>query len=361
MAMRIGILFPPFFKITDNSHRLYGGLEIRTRELALRLRDDEHEVIIFAPEGSKLKGIEVVSNHPTWNPSQKTSPYDLEKKQVLDNLEILDTCDFVIDDTHFKYFHYLKCLAHRQKQDCPPCLFSWDFQPAIESFPHDASFTVIAVSKHIMSALRQKDPKGIHRFRYAYPFVARLYEDYSPSEGDRKTILFLARFSTVKGPQFVVQLARDFPAFHFVMVGDVLFTQEPHVGQACLEASEELENLEVHFNATWKEKIKYLQEAGGLIAPHIWAEPFGLQMAEALMFGKPVLATGIGGAQEILNKHTGMFIPPHQEFYKAVKSAFKQFIKKKFNPDICRERAKSLDFNKNGYKIYWEEIKRATV
>ncbi len=212
-----------------------------------------------------------------------------------------------------------------------------------------------------MSALRQKDPKGIHRFRYAYPFVARLYEDYSPCEGDKKTILFLARFSTVKGPQFVVQLARDFPAYHFVMVGDVLFTQEPHVGQACLEASEELDNLEVHFNATWEEKIKYLQEAGGLIAPHIWAEPFGLQMAEGLMFGKPVLATGIGGAQEILNKNTGMFIPPHREFYKAVKSAFKQFIKKRFNPDICRERAKSLDFNKNGYKIYWEEIKRATV
>ena len=62
--MRIGILFPPFFKITDNSHRLYGGLEIRTRELALRLRDDGHEVIMFAPEGSKLKSIEVVSNHP---------------------------------------------------------------------------------------------------------------------------------------------------------------------------------------------------------------------------------------------------------------------------------------------------------
>jgi len=359
--MRIGILFPPFFKITDNSHRLYGGLEIRTRELALHLRDDGHEVIMFAPEGSKLKGIEVVSNHPTWNPSMGASPYDLEKKQVLDNLEILDTCDFVIDDTHFKYFHYLKCLAHRQKQECPPCLFSWDFQPAIESFPHDVSFTVIAVSKHIMSALRQKDPKGIHRFRYAYPFVARLYEDYSPSEGDRKTILFLARFSTVKGPQFVVQLARDFPAYRFVMVGDVLFTQEPHVGQACLEASEELENLDVHFNVTWKTKIKYLQEAGALIAPHIWPEPFGLQMTEALIFGKPVLATGIGGAQEIVNRHVGMLIPPHQDFYRVLKNSFKQFVKKKFNPDICRERAKSLDFNKNGYKIYWEEIQRATV
>jgi len=165
----------------------------------------------------------------------------------------------------------------------------------------------------------------------------------------------------VKGPQFVVQLARDFPTYHFVMVGDVLFTQESHVGQACLEASEELENLEVHFNATWKEKIKYLQEAGALIAPHIWPEPFGLQMTEALIFGKPVLATGLGGSQEILNRHVGMLIPPQQDFYRVLKTVFKQFVKKKFNPDICHSRAKSLDFNKNGYKIYCEEIKRATV
>ena len=145
------------------------------------------------------------------------------------------------------------------------------------------------------------------------------------------------------------------------MTGDALFTQEPHVAQACVEAAEELENLEVRFNITWREKIKYLEEAGALIAPHIWPEPFGLQMTEALIFGKPVLATGIGGSQEILNKHVGMLIPPQQDFYQALKISFKQFVKKKFNPDICHSRAKSLDFNKNGYKIYWEEIKRATV
>jgi len=357
MGMRIGILFPPFFKITEDSHKLYGGLEIRTRELALRLAEN-HEVIIFAPEGSKLPGIEVITNHLPWNPSMGISPYDLEKKQVLDHLDVLDSCDFVVDDTHFKYFHYLKCLAARQGEKAPACLFSWDFQPSIRFLPQDVSFTIVAVSKFIMSELRKLDPKGIHRFRYAYPFIARLYENYDVKEGNRKLILFLARFSTVKGPQFVVQLARDFPSYHFVMLGDVLFTQEPHVAQACLEAGEELDNLEVHFNVDWNTKIKYLQECGAVIAPHIWPEPFGLQMTEALIMGKPVLATALGGAPEIVNRHVGMLVPPHQDYYKLLKSTFKQFIKKRFDPEICRARAKSLDFNQNGFRIYKEEIER---
>ena len=358
MGMRIGVLFPPFFKITEDSHKLYGGLEIRTRELALRLRDDGHEVIVFAPEGSRLPGIEIISNHPIWNQAQKITPYDLEKRQVIDNFDVLKSCDFVIDDTHFKYFHYLKILAHRTGEEFPGALFSWDFAPSIDSFPHDVPFTIIGVSKYIMSQLRAKDPKGIHRFRYAYPFVARLYEDYEITEGERKTYLFLARFSTVKGPQFIVSLANDFPSCNFIMAGDVLFTQEPQVAQACIEAAEELDNLEVYFNVNWKKKIELLSRCSGVIAPHIWAEPFGLQMAEALVFGKPVLASSLGGAPEIVNKYTGLLVQPTRDFYHDLKVNFKAFMKKRFDPKRCRERALSLDFNREGYKIYLEEIQR---
>ncbi len=50
------------------------------------------------------------------------------------------------------------------------------------------------------------------------------------------------------------------------------------------------------------------------VVPSLWAEPFGMVAAEAMMRGVPVIASQTGGLQEIVQDGvTGLFIPPGDE------------------------------------------------
>ncbi len=51
-----------------------------------------------------------------------------------------------------------------------------------------------------------------------------------------------------------------------------------------------------------KEKEKLLSEADVLVVPSTWAEAFGIVSVEAFAFGKPVIASNIGGLPEIITE-----------------------------------------------------------
>lgn len=45
--------------------------------------------------------------------------------------------------------------------------------------------------------------------------------------------------------------------------------------------------------------------ARAVVVPSTWSEPFGRSAAEALAFGRPVITTGLGGLNEIIDERTG--------------------------------------------------------
>jgi glycosyltransferase involved in cell wall biosynthesis len=54
-----------------------------------------------------------------------------------------------------------------------------------------------------------------------------------------------------------------------------------------------------------------LEGAWALVAPSLWAEPFGMIALEALARGVPVVATSGGGFDETVNEPlTGILVPP---------------------------------------------------
>lgn len=57
-------------------------------------------------------------------------------------------------------------------------------------------------------------------------------------------------------------------------------------------------------------KAALLARARGLVFPVLWPEPFGLVMAEALMSGTPVFASGIGSVPELVHSGVGAVLPP---------------------------------------------------
>ncbi len=51
--------------------------------------------------------------------------------------------------------------------------------------------------------------------------------------------------------------------------------------------------------------------ADAFVFPSIWAEPFGIPVAEAMAAGLPVVATGVGGIPEIVaDGETGILVSP---------------------------------------------------
>ncbi len=61
-------------------------------------------------------------------------------------------------------------------------------------------------------------------------------------------------------------------------------------------------------------KIKTIQECNYLVVPSVCQEAFGISVVEAFAFGKPVIASRIGGLREVVNHNeNGILIDPEDE------------------------------------------------
>lgn len=360
--MRIGIIFPTFWAITEDIYKIYGGLEPRTTAVARYLADDGYEVLIFSPRGSSLphKNIKIYhGEHWAWN-GRSPPPYELEKDLITHNEDILKTCDIILEDNHFGYFRYLKSL---NVDAYPKVANSWDHHPDnINSLPNYQQ-NIIAVSKWTMMALREKFKNQGHNFWHAYSGLIRDHypEEIDINDKDENLFLFLARFSTVKGPDIVIELAKEFKDDRFVLIGDTLFTNEAHYARTIKTIGDTLDNVTIIFNASYKEKIHYLKLASGVLHPGRWDEPLGWDMLEGLYFGAPILAFDRGAIREIYsNEKHGYIIPfsqNDQENIEMYKKGFRRFKKLAVKPEDCRQRIlDNFDFRRHSYPVYKEVL-----
>lgn len=112
-------------------------------------------------------------------------------------------------------------------------------------------------------------------------------------------LLFLGRFSRVKGAHEAIAVARAVGA-PLVLAGCVDPTDRAYFDEAIapeIDGSTVKLAGEVGGAAKWD----LLSRARALIAPLLWEEPFGLVLIEAMACGTPVLAYGRGAAPEIVS------------------------------------------------------------
>ncbi|WAE39583.1 MAG: hypothetical protein FHOMOCKG_00055 [Methanophagales virus GBV302] len=354
--MKVGVITSVFFPLIDNAYKFYGGMEIRTLSLIEYLSQRGHDVHVFATKDSSLhiKNVTLhTGNYPIWD-GKRLSSYDTEKDIIVSNLDILKSCDAVIEDNHFHYYNYLASKKGFKQN----VAMSWDFYPNNLKVLPPTPRNVLCVSKWLRNEIRDKFAHAGHKIYYAYSGLnLDYYKPFNNHPSFDGPILFLNRFSHIKGGHIFLQLAKDMPDEEFLMMGDVLFTQEGTYAWKLKQIADDMPNVKVIFNASWEEKINALQTCKFLVHPCIVPEPLGLDCLEAQYLGKYVIGFAMGGLLETVKEgKTGSLVFPERNSeinYKKLKERVEIFTSKEPNPKVCiRNVEENFNFKKFSAPVY---------
>lgn len=131
-----------------------------------------------------------------------------------------------------------------------------------------------------------------------------------PASKDRTVrLLYLGRLERIKGVDLLCagfdRCATRFPNLHLGIAG--WGTQE----SALQERYGKHSQITFHGPVFGENKARLLAESDALVVPSVWPEVFGIVIAEAYVYGKPVIAAQVGGIPEIVEDGiTGFLVPP---------------------------------------------------
>jgi glycosyltransferase involved in cell wall biosynthesis len=299
--MKIGQVAPLMESVPP---RLYGGTERIVSYLTEELVRMGHEVTLFA-SGDSITSAQLAGCVPTAlrldaRVHDPIPYYMLMLDRVRDAAQNFDILHFHIDQFHFPLF---KSMANRTvttlhgRQDIP------DLKPLYFGFP---DMPLVSVS----DAQRKPVPKANFVATVSHGIPSHLHTPiFAPRGG---YVAFLGRISQEKRPDRAIRIARTLGvplkiAAKVDRVDEAYFREqiEPMLQQPGVEFIGEINE---------RAKTKFLGEAGALLFPVDWPEPFGLVMIEAMACGTPVLAFRRGSVPEIVdNGVTGQIVDTEEE------------------------------------------------
>jgi glycosyltransferase involved in cell wall biosynthesis len=208
--------------------------------------------------------------------------------RVRDRADEFDILHFHIDYFHFPVF---RAIARRTvttihgRQDFP------DLRPLYAGFDDMPLVSISNAQRHPVARAN---------------FVATVYHGLPPDlhaptyNADGGYLAFLGRISPEKRPDRAIEIARaiGIPLKIAAKIDKVDEAYFREVVAPLLNGS----GVEFIGEINERSKTKFLGEAGALLFPIDWPEPFGLVMIEAMACGTPILAFRHGSAPEIIDQ-----------------------------------------------------------
>lgn len=127
----------------------------------------------------------------------------------------------------------------------------------------------------------------------------------------KKVVGVFGRLSDWKGQHIAIEAVAHIPDVHLVLVGDALFGEQAYATQ--LEQQVERLGIKdrVHFLGFRSDIPQLMRMVDIVLHTSTAPEPFGRVIVEGMLAGRPVVATGAGGVEEIIDHdRTGVLTEP---------------------------------------------------
>lgn len=195
---------------------------------------------------------------------------------------------------------------------------------------------VHAVVNGIDTAVFHPRDRGAMRARLGLPAEAGL-------------VLYVGRFVRAKGMDELLEafgrLAQDDPALHLALVGDGVMQDEL---AAAVRAAGWGGRVHMPGGMEPAQVAEWIGAADVLTLPS-WSEGYPNVLVEALASGRPVVATAVGGAGEIVGDDGGVLVPPKDAG--ALADALRAVLDRRWDPAVLAASARRG----------WDDVARDTL
>ena len=316
--MRVAVVSSQIFPCPPTG---YAGLEAIAYHTAHGLAKKGHKVTLIAPEGSHCEGATIAATGP---------PGQISEKDAFGRYwEILLQQDVVVDHSWNKWSYQAK-IDGRLKAPVLGVLHA-PVNTMYQTLPPIEKPCFVCISKDQASHFEALFSR---QARVCYNGID--LQHYSSSNIPRTNrFLFLARFSSIKGPDIAIEACRA-TNVGLDLVGDTSITNEPEYLEKCKQMCDEqvgtirntkgswipvsTKQIRIVGPATRGECVYWFSQAHCMIHPNKnFREPFGLAPVEAMACGTPVIAWDNGAMREtIIPMGTGDLVTSNEDLVQTI-------------------------------------------
>lgn len=293
----------------------YGGTELVVNNLIEELVKLGHEITLFA-SGDSLTSAKLVpifvrslrSIPETANDSKLREIYKYYSIGQLISYLQKGNFDIVHNHIGWRFLMFEKCFSI-------PMVTT--LHGPLSIYYQQDIFNKSRNSNYISISMSQRKPMP------EINFIANVYngieinkfkQNYKPND----YFAFLGRMSPEKGPVQAIQVAKK-AGVKLIMAAKIDLVDEEYFKK---EVEPLIDDDQIKFigEIDHEEKVAFLGNSKGLIAPIQWEEPFGLFFTEAMACGAPVFAMRRGSVPEIVvDGKTGFICDSVEEMAEKIK------------------------------------------
>jgi len=170
------------------------------------------------------------------------------------------------------------------------------------------STAMIAVSDFVKNKLVSNglNPGNIHVI-----YNPTLIKSDIKTRPNAPCILYVGRLDLEKGVEFLLKAFRKICTSIEKVKLIILGRGRREKALRSLAKSLKIEEHVKFLSKVSNDQLLRLYESSTLVVvPSIWAEPFGIVVAEAIMCNRPVVASNVGGLSELVSSEVGVLVPP---------------------------------------------------
>jgi glycosyltransferase involved in cell wall biosynthesis len=340
--VRIAMVAPPWFPVPPPN---YGGIEVVCALLARGLAERGHDVKMFAT-GDSEPGVTLDAAVKEHDPDLLRVP-EVEAHHLAHALAEIEGGGFdVVHDNSTVYGPLL--LQHLPLPVLHTVHGGLEDEHALDVYRRVSEHVgLIAISR----AYRDQAPELHWAAVIPNPVEVR---DYPLVEEKDDYVVFMARFSRVKGAEAAIRAARaaDVP---IVLAGPVHERDRAYFDEAVAPLLDEPGVTRMD-SVGGGEKAELLSKARALLSPVDWEEPFGLAPVEAMACGTPVIAYPRGALREtVVDGETGFLVEDEEGITRAIGELHR------IDPSRCRRHVEENFSVETVSALYEQAFENATV